>query len=397
MQTKHWSIVVIILISVLVFTNFLSSNERFETERIQKVIENTQSPVNELVKEYNEFLQKQIDSTSTVGAAVAIVCHDSLIFLHTYGVKKFGTTDSIDENTVFRLASVSKGFAGVLGAKLDNDNVLRLDDKIVDILPEFTLKDSVNTNNLTVKHTLNHTTGLVPHAFDNLVEAGIPMSEIIARFKEVEIAAEPGVVYGYQNAMFSIIDTVLRAKTGKPYHEHLQEQIFNPLEMHTATANTDAVNQNFAYPHIISSGKYVPVQLKTNYGLAAPAAGVSASISDMSKWLTALLGGSPEVLDTVVLNQITTPSVYTPLKRRYTWRWGDIKERYYSLGWRIFKYYNRDIVYHGGYLRGYRAEIAFCPEEKTGIVFLQNSPNKLASMSIPEFWKMYFAIRDAGI
>lgn len=396
MQTKHWSVIVFFLIAVLILTSFFDSSEINDFGEFDRIIEEIQSPVDKLVADYEAFLEHQIDSTNTVGAAVAIVSHDSVILLKTFGVKKVGTQDSIDQNTIFRLASVSKGFAGVLGAILDRDSILGLDETVISLLPEFELKDSVNTANLTIAHTLNHTSGLVPHAFDNLVEAGIPMSEIITRLKEVDIAAVPGEIYSYQNAMFSLIDTALKVKTNQSYNEHLAEQIFLPLGMENSSStqilNVDS--SNIACPHVIGSGEYIPVRLKTNYYSAAPAAGVNASISDMSIWLKALMGGRPEVLDSTVLNKITSPTIYTPLKRRYTWRWGQIKDRHYSLGWRIYRYYDRDIVYHGGYLRGYRAEIAFCPEEKTGIVFMQNSPNRLASMSVPEFWKMYFALRD---
>jgi beta-lactamase class C len=396
MQTKQWSIVIIFLVAVLIMTSLMASSEEADTVNLDDIINNIPTPVERLVREYSTFLQQQIDSTNTVGAAVAIISHDSLVFLNTYGVKKVGTNDSVDLNTIFRLASVSKGFAGVLSAKLDEDGIIDLDDRIIKFLPEFKLKDSANTCDLTIRHTLNHTSGLVPHAFDNLVEAGIPMSEIIGRLKNVDIAALPGKVYGYQNAMFSLIDTILKVKTNKSYDRLLKEQLFVPLGMNNASTLriSEYDSLNVAQPHVIGSGKYVPVRLKSNYYSASHAAGVNASISDMSKWLKALLGNNPEVMDSVVLNKITTPTIYTPLKRRYTWRWGKVDDRHYSLGWRIYNYYNRDIIYHGGYLRGYRAEIAFCPEEKTGIVFLQNSPNKLASMSVPEFWKKYFEIRD---
>jgi beta-lactamase class C len=114
----------------------------------------------------------------------------------------------------------------------------------------------------------------------------------------------------------------------------------------------------------------------------------------MSKWLKALLGSNPNVIDSVVLNDITTPLVTTPLQRHYTANWDKVSTKQYSLGWRIFNYYGHSIIYHGGFVKGYRAEIAFCPELKTGIVFLENSPNQLAGKTIPEFWNMYFKSFD---
>jgi len=116
-----------------------------------------------------------------------------------------------------------------------------------------------------------------------------------------------------------------------------------------------------------------------------PAAGVNASISDMGRWLLALLGYQQEWLPDTVISAITTPVVYTPLKWRYTRYWEPFRERYYSLGWRIYEYKGRKIMYHGGYIRGYRAEIAFCPAEDVGIAFMENSPNNLASRFVPAF------------
>jgi beta-lactamase class C len=47
-------------------------------------------------------------------------------------------------------------------------------------------------------------------------------------------------------------------------------------------------------------------------------------------------------------------------------------------------------MYHGGYIRGYRAEIAFCPAENVGIAFMENSPNALASRCVPIFFDLFF-------
>jgi beta-lactamase class C len=155
-------------------------------------------------------------------------------------------------------------------------------------------------------------------------------------------------------------------------------------------------NHNVAFPHDRINGEYHPLPLNTGYYNLLPAAGVNASIDDMGKWLTALLGFLPKKLDRAVINLISTPQVYTPLKRNYTRFWDPIEARYYSFGWRIFDYKGKRILYHGGYVRGYRAEIAFCPEENTGVAFLLNSPNRLASQVVPTFFNMYLGEQATG-
>ena len=122
---------------------------------------------------------------------------------------------------------------------------------------------------------------------------------------------------------------------------------------------------------------------------------MNASISDMSKWLLALLGNYPKVLDDSILQKIASPVIVSPLKYRYIRHWESLSEKYYGLGWRIYFYRGRKIVYHGGYVKGYRAEVAFCPEEKLGIAFLQNSPNFVASVSVPYFFDLMFNEPDS--
>jgi beta-lactamase class C len=392
MKYPKYIFTLLFILFALIFIGSRGDNSVDALDSVRYALAKLPSPYKGLIDQYNSFIEAEIDTTHNVGAAVAIVCGDSVVFIKPYGVKEVGTTDSVDIHTVFRMASVSKGFAGVLVAMLDEDKLISLDDKVNVYLPGLQLKDSISTANLSIKNTLNHTTGLVPHTFDNLIEAHISMDEIISRLNEVDIAAAPGKVYGYQNAVFSLIDTILSVTTKSSYSELLDKRIFTPLGMEDASSDylSMAKGKNIALPHINTKSGVQSQAPNNRYYNIAPAAGVNASISDMSKWLKALLGNRPAVINANVQKQISTPTVQTPLKRRYTRRWGAVDEKYYSLGWRIFKYRGRNIVYHGGYVKGYRAEIAFCPEENVGVVFLQNSPNRLSAESIPTFWDMYF-------
>lgn len=343
--------------------------------------------------DYLHFFEDELDSTNNVGAALTIVHNNEIVLTRTYGLRNAEKDKAVNEHTVFRLASVSKGFAGVLACILQRDGTILLDDKVTNYLPNFKLRDSINTFDLTVKHTLSHTSGLVPHAFDNLIEDEVPLHKIIDQLVDVEISAPPGILYGYQNVVFSLIDTIVRTKTSLSYPQMLEEKIFSKLHMNDASATVKVFEKkksNIAYPHGRNGNAYKPLPLNLGYYNISPAAGVNASISDMSKWLLALLGNNSDVLDSTILNGITDPVVVSPLKRRYIRNWDKIDEKYYSLGWRIYLYKGRKIMYHGGYVKGYRAEIAFCPEEKIGIAFLQNSPNRLASICIPQFFNRWF-------
>ncbi|MEA3460783.1 MAG: serine hydrolase domain-containing protein [Bacteroidota bacterium] len=385
---------VVILLSAI--TNFVSRvPQSLETLSAQVHMsafgENDPALLAPPFREFVSFMEEELDSSNTVGAAYTIVHRGEIIYTGTYGVLENGSQLKVDEHTLFRMASVSKGFAGVLATMLDQDGAFSLNDRVVEHYPGFALKDSVNTADLTIRNLLSHTSGLVPYAFDNLVEADQDLYTIIERLDEVDISAPPGELYGYQNVMFSMLDPIARKATGIPYQVLLKEKIFTPLGMKDASAGPVNLEQNpnMAYPHVRTKNGYAALHPHEGYYNVLPAAGVNASISDMGQWLLALLGYKPEWMSDSVLNSISTPVIYTPLKWRYTRYWKPFRERYYSLGWRIYNYQGRQIIYHGGYIRGYRAEIAFCPSEDVGIAFMQNSPNSLASRCVPAFIDLY--------
>ena len=330
-------------------------------------------------------LNDSLLSYGITGGAYAIVHNSEVLVKHVHGLQKQNTTDSINENTLFRLASVSKTFTGILASKLVEEGTINLDEKIIDIIPDFQLKDSVNTNTVTIRHILSHTAGLVPHAYDNLLDHNVPVKQILPMLKDAEISAKPGVLYSYQNVMFSLFDTIVQVKTGKTYEQLVEEKIFQPLGMYTASNSfKDFIEtNNYTYPHTRVKNGYAATRLNKRYYL--PAAGVNASINDMAKYLLALTGYAPDKISQQVLDTCFKEQVVSPLRYHYLKYWDrkSVDTKHYALGWRVIKYKNRKILYHGGYVRSYRAEIMVCPEEKLGFAFISNAPSRFASQCVP--------------
>jgi beta-lactamase class C len=230
----------------------------------------------------------------------------------------------------------------------------------------------------------------VPHAYDNLIEAKIDFKTIIDSMVNVDISAEPGHLYSYQNAIFSLIDTISSLKTSKKFNVLLNEKLFQPFNMRTATVGFKPFenNSNKAIPHIRIKDGFAPAKLNDRYYNTIPAAGINASISDMASFVQHLL--RQESFYKNLTDTILEPQVYTPLRRSYFRRWGKVDSRHYGLGWRIVGYKGNTIAYHGGFVRGYRAEVALCREANIGIVYLSNSPSLTASISVPTFLNLYF-------
>ena len=396
LKTKYYFILIFTLILIVSFnsTSLVGKTEGETTELPKEVpAVNHADEIRGILNQYDSLLCVDIQETGAVGAAVVITYKGQIALMKCFGTKETASSDSINKHTVFRLASVSKAVTGVLAGILANEKVIDLDGKIKDYIPGFHLKTRENTDKLTLRHILSHTSGMIPHAFDLMVEDHVPLDQIIARLNEVEITAQPGKEYGYQNVTFSIFDPVVCSKTNKSFDEVLREKVFLPFGMQDASTGFEPFknNPNKAIPHGGGDRNFRPIPLNDRYYNTAPAAGVNASISDLGQFLVAVSGRDNGIIPKEARALVFTPQVETPLRGSYFKSWDHVDSKQYSLGWRIVDYKNHKVAYHGGYVAGYRSEIAFCEEGEIGIAFLTNSPNSLVSRSIPQFLNLFFA------
>ncbi|HSM46241.1 MAG TPA: serine hydrolase domain-containing protein [Draconibacterium sp.] len=353
---------------------------------------NHSKEIQEVLTKFDSLYNNNIKQSGAVGGAVVITYKGQVALIKCFGVKKLGENNPVDINTVFRLAYVSKTITGVLAGILDEENTVKLDDNVLDYMPEFKIKYPENTRDVKVRHLLSHTSGLTPHAFDMMVEDKVPLEKIIPRLNEVEIVAPPGLHYAYQNVMFSLYDPVTKAKTKKSFQEILNEKIFEPFGMGNASSDFESFekNQNKAFPHVKNDKGFVSARLNDRYYVTVPAAGINASISDMGQFLIAISGKDDDLFSEKAREAVFTPQVESVLKRTYYRNWDKIDSKHYAIGWRILNYKSHKIAQHSGYVLGYQAEIAICAAEEVGIAILSNSPNSFFSEGVPTFLNLFF-------
>jgi len=390
----------IVAIGIILLVFFVSGQQKLNSGSEIKLVSDSIAieiipeplEIEEIIHEYDSLISAEIKTSHTVGAAVAIVYNNQVALLKCFGLKKARTKDSIDENTIFRLASVSKPISGVLAGMLAEENIICLDDKVSDYIPELRLKNKAMSDELSIKNILSHTTGLVPHAYDDLVEQKVPLNQIMDKLYLANASALPGNLYTYQNVMFSLLDPIVERKTGKTYGDVLKEKLFVPFGMNDASTGFESFknNENKALPH---SGT-TSIKMNDRYYNTTPAAGVNASICDMKNFLLMLLNDSATAITNHVEEVIFTPQIQTTLSRGYFSQWDKVDSKAYGIGWRLVDYKGRKVAYHGGYLKGYRAEIALCKDEQFGIVYLSNSPSAIAAKSVPEFINRLFEFKD---
>lgn len=352
-----------------------------------------------------QYFNKALQQNKIIGAGVSIVKCDSVIYLEGFGKKNASLNDKVDPETIFRIGSVSKGFAGVLSGIYVEEGLLNWDDKVHDYVSNFELANKKWSDSVTLSHILSHSSGLPYHSFTNLVEDGIDLSTIAGQFRSIRTIDKPGKIYSYQNAVFALSGSMIEKVSGKSYGDAIAEKIFNPLQMNSASTDYHSLQTatNVAMPHRKYGRRWRSLKLNKKYYNAIPAGGVNASVTDMAKWMRFLLGHNPGVMSTQGLKNVFNPVINLPGKSKYYQKWKGHTESQYAHGWRIHDFKDNKtgestrMIHHGGHVNSYRSEIALFPQEDLGITILFNSPTKLARTVIPDLHKIIKEVMEMPV
>lgn len=334
------------------------------------------------------------------GAAAVLVLGGEVVSMRTWGVRDTRSDRTpIDHQTLFRVASISKTFAGTAGALLVREVDVDWQTPITSQIDGLRFKKNEWGERINLQHVLSQGTGLMPHAYTNLIEDNQSFERILGKLHKVDFICAPGECYSYQNVVFSLVGEVVEEKTGLPYSRFVEERIFQPLGMQRASIGYREYidDANHARPHIWTGETWASTRVTREYYHVPPAAGVNASIDDMRRWLLAQLGRVPEVLPVTVLDEVQSGVQATSRKKSHYPRNPKLGDVHYGLGWRIFEYDGvAGFVHHGGYVRGMRSEMVFNREIGAGLVYLTNSePNKLGRI-VFEFADHLLAARPAS-
>ncbi len=110
----------------------------------------------------------------------------------------------------------------------------------------------------------------------------------------------------------------------------------------------------------------------------------------MEIWVRAMLGEYPDIISDELINKVTTPMIKTKRElNRRAWK-AHLRDAHYGLGWRVYDFAGHKLNYHGGWVKGYRADIAFAPEQGVGYAMLMNAESNLINSFTADFWQGFF-------
>lgn len=312
---------------------------------------NNEDKIDQIFKEYNKL--------ELPGAAVMVIKNGQIIFQRGYGLANIEFNLPINEETNFRLASVTKQFTAMAILLLIDKGQIQLNTNLTEIFPDY----PVYGRKINIKHLLQHTSGLIDYEdlIHDSVTTQLKDKDVLALMMNTDSTYfEPGSQHKYSNSGYALLALTVEKISGKPFRDFLYEYIFKPLEMENTIAFENSINEvtNRAYGYTITeNGIDLTDQSITSAVLGD--GGIYSSLNDLYKWDQALYTDS--VIDENYLIESWTPG-----------KTSDGIEFPYGYGWHLEKRYNSDVIYHTGSTRGFRNIIYRIPEKKFTIVILTN-------------------------
>jgi len=252
-----------------------------------------------------DFISKAQRVSSTPGIAVSLVIEDEAHFFFN-GVAHRRDDISINQETLFELASVSKSFTALGVLYLEELDLLSLDDSVADYLPWLTFKyngQPLDMQEMRLYHFLHHTSGLPLVAKEGLNTLQSGVEALI----DSELLFFPGEEFEYGNGNYNVLGLVIETVSGQSYESFMQEHIFRPLGM----------TQTFAYrENAVATGQFAQGYatqfvfftvardaLESQKTENIPTGYIISSAKDMTRWMQAQLGlvtDIPEIFHTII-------------------------------------------------------------------------------------------------
>ncbi|TDD19816.1 class A beta-lactamase-related serine hydrolase [Kribbella turkmenica] len=249
-------------------------------------------------------LQTQLDrvvAASAVGG-LAEVRDGHRVWRGTSGTAEWGTTRAVPVNGRFRAGSITKTFVATVVLQLVGAGELRLDDPVEKWLPGVV----PNGQNITVRHLLNHTSGLAdyqktlpmppsPEFFANRWRTWTAAEQIRRAVAEPPVHRTPGEIFDYSNTNYILLGEIIEEITGESYADEVERRVIRPL--HLAGTEMPGTSPRIRGPH---PRGYIPADesgdnlidfTEMNPSVFGAGGELITTTADLNRFLTALLTG----------------------------------------------------------------------------------------------------------
>lgn len=194
-------------------------------------------------------LQPFVERHELAGAVALVAGRDKILAVETVGFADIAAKAPMRADSVFWIASQSKGITAAAVMMLVDEGKIALDDPVQKYLPEFRSQLLMAGRNdagepvlktpahpITVREVLCHVSGL---PFRSEVEQptldALPLADAVKSYAATPLQTEPGTHYQYSNAGINTAARIIEVVTGQKYEDFMDERLFHPLGMKDTT------------------------------------------------------------------------------------------------------------------------------------------------------------------
>ncbi len=328
-------------------------------------------------KLFDQFIEAGMQEWKIPGMITVVVRDNKVVFSKAYGLKDIRTTQQVDLQTMFSMASTTKQMIAVALGILVDDGLLDWEDKVIDYLPDFRLDDIYTSQSARVKDLLTHNLG-VKNTDKIWVWDSLSTPMAMQRYRLAKNAYPLRGGFSYQNMMYIVAGELITRLAKMPWRQFVQQRLLDPLGMQHTAANALRIKalNNYVTPHVEDyEDGLLPIPL--NFTQQVDAAGAMWSCAeDMARYLRFLLNKgiyqSDTLLQPATLAYIFRPHVLVSPTAYSTWKLVQPNFYSYGLGWFQHDYRGEKLDFHTGSLAGLVAIAAVMHRKNTAVYFFAN-------------------------
>ncbi len=330
------------------------------------------------IAELTSFVKTGMAQLDVPGTAIALIDHGKIVFQGGFGVRRLGDPTPVDPNTLFMIASNTKGLTTLLLARLVDQEKLRWDEPVTQAYPAFRLGNDKTTKEVQIRHLICACTGVPRKDLDWLMNtnAQTPPQSTFDQLANTQPTSGFGEVFQYSNLMASAAGYIAGhimypdKEIGAAYDAAMQAQVFDPLGMTETTFDMNgALGGNHASPHGNDvDGKTAVASMDLNMTAIPirPAGGAWSSAHDLIRYV------QDEITQGVLPDGSRFVSEKNLLQRRAHSVLAD-EDIYYGMGLMDDRRYGISVIHHGGDLIGFHSDVIAIPSAQVGAVILTNA------------------------
>ena len=321
----------------------------------------------------DKYVRKEMQDTRMPGVALGIVKGDKIVHL-----KGFGEADdsggAVTSQTPFIIGSTSKSFTALAIMQLVEAGKLDPDAPVERYIPWFRVADEAASASITVRHLLNHTSGLSRTSGEEYLlredDSKGALEKAVRSLNTAKLNRPVGESFEYSNVNYNILGLIVQTVSGESYEQYTSEHILTPLDMNDSFLSVpEAERHGLATGHRYWFGRpFAGGGLPYNRA-AVPSGYISSSAEDLSHYLIAQLnGGRYEGA------QVLSAEGIAELQRGTASMGPNIS---YAMGWEDTELGSVPVVRHSGDTGNFHATMILAPESRWGVVVLMNGSNGL--------------------